>query len=213
MKKISTLLVGMAICSLSFGQAVVDNSLIPVSITLNGILRMNVTAGGNINFKVNTLDQYEHGISNTAASTTTFTVASSTNFNVSLYAEDAAFLGTDNIGAVAATVGIPLNMVAYQVTANGTNNVANTNVVLLATATGVGNWQALKSSAAPESIILPGVAGNAGDINVNNFSVLWELGTTNCANATDGTALQTLKGGNYAADRYSTNVMLTLTGL
>jgi hypothetical protein len=43
---------------LGYGQAVNDQAVIPVSITLNSILRLTVVSGGNIDFVVNTIDQY-----------------------------------------------------------------------------------------------------------------------------------------------------------
>ncbi|MCB9002091.1 MAG: hypothetical protein H6537_09000 [Bacteroidales bacterium] len=49
------------LASLAFGQAVNDQAIIPVSVTLNSILRLTVVSGGNIDFVVNTIDQYTSG--------------------------------------------------------------------------------------------------------------------------------------------------------
>ena len=123
MKKIFSLIALSSIGIISFGQAVVDNATIPVSITLNTILRLNVTAGGNIDFAVNTLNQYEYGIANTPNHTTEFTIASSIDYDVELYAEDATFIGSDITGTgasgVGANAGFPLDMVGYVVDYTG----------------------------------------------------------------------------------------------
>ncbi len=79
----------------SFGQSVVDNAVIPVSVTLNSILRLSVTSGGNIQFVVNTITDYTSGITNTNQYDTQFTVHSSRNFHVRLGAEDANLIGLE----------------------------------------------------------------------------------------------------------------------
>ena len=57
MKKLFiTLVLSATFLGASFGQAVADQGVIPVSVTLNQILRLNVTSGGNINFVINTRD-------------------------------------------------------------------------------------------------------------------------------------------------------------
>ena len=53
---------------------------------LNSILRLNVTSGGNIEFTINNIDQYTAGIANGTRYDTKFTVASSVDFNVLMYA-------------------------------------------------------------------------------------------------------------------------------
>jgi hypothetical protein len=91
----------------SFGQAVSDNATIPVSVTLNSILRLQVKTGGNIQFVFNTMDQYNAGIDETPATTTTFAVSSSRDFTVNMGAEDATFIGVEN------GLTLPLDRVEY----------------------------------------------------------------------------------------------------
>ncbi len=200
MKKITFALIILGISLTGFGQAVADNAIIPISITLNSILRMNVTSGGNIDFAVNTLDQYENGISNSPRYQTKFTVASSTDFWVQMYAEDDMFYGSDNVGN-----SIPLELVAFQISADGNHTEAGGQVNLDPTALG---WTDLTDDTSPTTIIGTdgGVNTNAGDINDNNFTISWELGTANCT-----LGVGSLKSGSYASDRYATNVFLVLS--
>src|SRR6056297_2817328 len=95
----------------SYAQAIDDRAVIPVAVTLNSILRLNVKSGGNIEFKFNTLDQYGEGITNSTEYDTKITVASSVNFRVAMYAEDGSLTGADS----AATLNtMPLDHIAYQ---------------------------------------------------------------------------------------------------
>ncbi|MFP4605983.1 MAG: hypothetical protein ACLFNJ_11450, partial [Bacteroidales bacterium] len=69
----------------SFSQAVDDRAVVPVSVTLNSILRLNVESGGNIEFNFNTLEQYENGISGIDQDdqySTKLTIASSVDWDL-----------------------------------------------------------------------------------------------------------------------------------
>ena len=58
MKKISFIAI-LAVCGLTaFGQAVKDRNVIPVAVSLNQVLRMTITNGGNVEFVFNTIDDY-----------------------------------------------------------------------------------------------------------------------------------------------------------
>ena len=174
----------------SFSQAVDDRAVIPVAVTLNSILRLNVKSGGNIDFNFNTLDQYNSGITNSSAYDTKITVASSVNFNVNMYAEDASLLGTDSIGG---SNSMPLAFIGYEVTATGTGS-ANSTVP--------GGVQALSSTATTAIVTASG--SNAGDVEANAFTISWECGTGN------GASSGPILGNNFAADRYATNVFFVL---
>ena len=172
---------------LSFGQAVSDNAVIPVSVTLNSILRLTVVSGGNIQFVVNTIDQYTDGIGNSTRYTTTFTVASSRNFNVFMYSESDALYGTDAGGAM------PLDNVGY---------------LVVPPATGAGTCQAtllaLDDLATKEIVS----AWAAGSYSASPFQVQWELGTT--PGGTAGMNAASLLEQSLPADNYVTNVFLTV---
>jgi hypothetical protein len=197
MRKILLSLAGLLTFGGMMAQPVSDNAVIPVSVTLNSILRLNVTTGGNIEFNVNTLAQYASGIANTAGTTTTFTVASSLDFDVILFAEDTELIGTD-LSSSANTM--DLDNVGYTLTYGGP-------------ALGVGDYtfvpdigdlpEALTSASA--TIISSGSGVGAGDINKNKFAVHWEMGTMR-GTMNGGTLLSQ----NIPADRYSTNVFIML---
>lgn len=141
-----------------FGQAVQDNATIPVSVTLNSILRLNVTSGGNIQFVFNTMDQYANGIGNTAGTITTFTVASSRNYNVTLGAEDDQLYGVETGGF------IPLSVIQYGMSTVGTGvvNPISPAITPLVQVTG------------PNTI----VTQDAGVGGANHtYQILWEAGT------------------------------------
>lgn len=140
---------------MSFGQMVSDNATIPVSVTLNAILRLNVVSGGNIQFVFNTMDQYTGGIENTLGTTTTFTVASSRAFTVSIQAEDDALYGVDDV-----LNDIPLGSLIYTMGASGVGEVDNAPHAL---------------TDAQFDIVTAGVAGSV-DLD-RTFEVLWEAGT------------------------------------
>lgn len=188
MKKLLLLFVAVCVSLISFGQAVVENATIPVSINLNAILRLNVVSGGSIEFSFNTLSDYESGISGTRYQTV-FTVASSTNFAVNLKAEDANFIGTDDETNVLMTLDFVAHTVTGGIALNNTLSAAQTDL-----------------TNADVAIVTSAGTGNAGNISDNEFTIAWE-----CATAATGGGV--LLGQNITPDRYTTNVFLTLSRL
>lgn len=201
MKKL--LLLSMAIISVSFAKAqpVSDIAIIPVGVNLNSILRLQVISGGNIEFAVNTIAQYSSGIPNTAGTTTTFTVSSTVNFAVNLYAEGANLIGTD-LGGV-----LPVANIGYTMAETGTgadatnwnlNSVATTNI--------------LASAKGASSVIVDGISSiAAGNAAQNTFQIKWELATPNVLGAAGGLgAANTLLFQGKKADRYVINTFLDL---
>ncbi len=190
MKKLSVLFIGLLLGMATIAQPVVDNAIIPVAVNLNSILRLNVTSGGNIEWTVNTIDQYQNGIATGPRYQTDFTVASSVDFNIELYAEDADLLGTDDVSNT-----MPLDNIGYTVVAPGGGDGTNWN--LPATTAAISN-----SAVA----VVTSIANNgAGDITQNAFQIQWEMGTSGT-----GMNAQSLLQQSIAPDRYSTNVFLVL---
>ena len=185
------LMIMMGYQASSFAQAVDDRAVIPVAVTLNSILRLNVKSGGNIEFNFNTLDQYENGITNSQAYDTKISVASSVNWQLKMGAEDAQLISTDTIGASGS---LPLDYIGYEVTSTAGSNST------------FGGKTTLKQITDNEYIITNDGTGtgNAGDVNQNEFTINWE-----CATA-DGGISGPLLGQNYAGGRYATNVFLIL---
>jgi hypothetical protein len=196
MKRIQTLLIAILLAGGIMAQPVVDNAIIPVSVTLNSILRLNVTSGSNIEFAVNTLDQYTNGIANSDQHDTDFTVASSVDFVVELYAEDATLIGSD-LASGANTM--PLDNIGFTLAETGTgSDPANWDLD-----PNPGTVVALTNS--PDTIINSTNGAGAGDITQNAFKIEWECGTGN--GGMNGTSLLNQ---DLPADRYSTNVFLVL---
>lgn len=197
MKKISTFLFAVLLSAgMAFSQPVSDMGVIPIGVTLNSILRLNIVSGGNIEFVVSSIDQYTNGILNSTLYDTRFTVSSSVDFDVDMYAENASLLGTDDPAHT-----MPLNNIGYQVTINGTGAIpANYAIPSNAAVTAL-------LSVAGTDIITGAANAAAGDAVKNDFTINWELATGAAAlNA------QSLLEQSLTADRYATNVFLILVG-
>lgn len=152
-RQMKKLVIGVAMllfAQMSFGQAVKDNAVIPVSITLNSILRLTVTSGGNIQFVVNTIDQYTLGIANSDQYTTRFTVSSSRDFDVTMGAEDADFIGLET--------GLTMGLAFLQYTMGGTGGGE------------IGGIQELVDLTTPETIVSQTAGGQL------EYEIQWELG-------------------------------------
>ena len=94
MKKLSLSLIAVVLAlTTAFSQPISDMGIIPVGVTLNSILRLNVTGGGNLEYSVSTMQQYLTGIPAGAPYYTTFTVASSVEWSLDLYSDNANFTG------------------------------------------------------------------------------------------------------------------------
>lgn len=194
MKKllISVCALGFALCSNA--QAVVDNAVIPVSVNINSIMRMNVVSGGNIEFSFNTIQQYTNGIANSPRYDTKFTVASSVDFEVLMYTEDK---NNEMLGADDASHKMPLKLVAYNITDDG-----NLDETKKATLNPIGGgWTTLESATNEENYIVKQVGG---DISANAYTIHWSCGV-------DGQSDGTVLSANLAPDRYSTNIFLVLS--
>lgn len=181
---------------MSIAQPVSDRAIIPVAVTLNQILRLNVTDGGNIEFVFSEITDYENGIANGTQYNTSFNVASSTGWQVTVDADNATFIGTDNPANT-----MPLDNVGFQISEDGLHTVAGTQITDPAGAiAGV-----IALPAAATAVISEGALTNAGDILDNVFTLQWRAGTTEGAmNATS------ILDQDITPDRYVSNVLLDL---
>jgi len=171
-----------------FGQ-VSDQAVIPVSVTLNSILRLTIISGGNIQFVVNTIDQYEMGIANSSRYTTTFSVASSREFDVLINAESSSFIGTDDVANV-----MDLNNVGFVCPDNANGGTFNADA---------GDQEGLDQA---QFTLIAGCP--AGGSAINTFELQWELGTTAGSMNADNLLTQSLPPDNYV-----TNVFLVVDPL
>ncbi|MFO7864792.1 MAG: hypothetical protein R6U85_12375 [Salinivirgaceae bacterium] len=203
MRKISFMLVALFLGLTAMAQPVVDNAIIPVSVNLNSILRLNVTSGGNIEFTVSNIDQYTGGIVNSDNYDTKFTVASSVDFNVIMYAED-GFTGTDD-----GTHAFPVGNVGYILESTGSGDANSVNYDFINDA-GDGTFSDMTAlSDVSGTTIITGISGeSAGNTTKNAFTINWELATPAVDGANGG--LGTLLSQSIPPDRYTTNVFLVL---
>lgn len=185
----------------SFSQAVDDRAVVPVAVTLNSILRLNIKSGGNIEFNFNTLDQYENGISTSEAYQTKLTIASSTNWDLEMYAEDSELMGTDSVGG---TTGMSLDHIGYGISYDGTGAAGDYDYPETG-GEGVDQTAALTDVTGTEIIAFLDGTSNAGDVAQNAFTVNWRCGT-----GETGMNSTSLLASQVAADRYSTNVFFIL---
>ena len=182
--------------SLAFSQPVSDMGIIPIGVTLNSILRLNIVKGGNIEFVVNTVDQYTNGIANAPLYTTSFNVASSIDFDVIMYADAATLIGSDNQAHV-----MPLDNIGYVVAVAG-GGVEGTAWDI---PTIVSGTTAALTNVNTTTIIEGIDNAAAGDILKNAFDIQWELGTSNTNMNAASLLVQSLP-----ADRYAVSVYLIL---
>jgi len=198
MKKLIYIAIAAIFVVPAMAQPVSDRGVIPVAVTLNQILRLNITNGGNIEFVFNTIGQYQAGIGVpfSAFYQTDFNVASSTRWELFMGAEDATFFGTDDPTAVLAldNVGFTLDDTPG-IHKFGTELTPA--VAILTVLAPFPGAAVIGSAAAP--------VGNSGDIDDNDFFIHWECGT--------GVApmnLVPLIDQDITPDRYVTNVLLDI---
>lgn len=156
MKRIILSLALLGICGMGMAQ-VQDNAVIPVSVTINSVLRLQVNSGGNIQFVFNTMSQFTQGIDNSTNTTTKFSVSSSRAYTVNLKAEDANLIGITT-GAPA-----PLSLITFEMAGgNGVSNIVN---------------QALDDSDIA-------IVNNSNPANNEKYDIKWAAGTAAGASAT-----------------------------
>lgn len=201
----------------AMAQPVSDRAVIPMGVTFQQILRIHVVDGGNIEFVFNGINDYKNGIPNSTFYTSSVVVASSTNWQLHLGAEDATLIGTDNPARTLA-----LNNVGFMI--NWLFSGANTccfpgfdNVALApAYSDADANPNGLKPFTGTAADLLftdGGGGGSGGDILDNAFLIQWQCGTQSIGSvASPMNAVSILKQ-SPPADRYVTNAFLDLEAL
>jgi hypothetical protein len=228
MKRIS-LAALLLICGLGvFAQAVKDRNVIPVAVSLNQVLRMTVTNGGNIEFVFNTIEDYKNGISSqtlTSSSAnpatsgsmykTDFTVSSSTRWALTYGTEEATFLGTDypntafaldNVGFSITNLGS--NLFEGAALAKGTTAGASLFSVPTANATQVAALQTYPVKLIEDNNTANANAGDAAD---NSFTLNWRCGTAEQGTVVPMNAIKIIdQNPSPTPDRYVVNVLFDL---
>jgi len=183
-------------------QPISDNAVIPMAITVNSILRLNVVRGGNIEFVFNNYQDFLSGLIGSTYSTDV-TVTSSGNWDLSILASTTEFFDQ----SAAPGSGIALNYVSFGLTSTGTNTigVAGSDTGWYPDGVGpvaLGGVSDL-SNVAANGRVLQADAGNQGAAGDNAFTINWECGTA----ATGGGLISTA---GVTSGRYTTNVLLSL---
>ncbi len=186
MRKVFLIFAVMLASFFAKAQAVNDMAIIPIGVTLNSIMRLTVNSGGNIEFVVNTMDQYTKGINADFGSTlytTNISVASSTKFGVTVMADNSNLLGTVNPNNK-----MNVDFISYQAEAEGENAPT------------------VNGTATPLSSTASYVVGGAADAaqaagNYNDIKIHWRLNP-------EGTGGKLT---DHASDRYVVNAILQLT--
>lgn len=171
---------------IAVAQPVSDHAVIPMAITVQSVLRLNVRSGGNIEFVFSNITTILSGIANTTAYNTTFDVASTLNWDV-LMGTDAATLTSDEGAA------IPLDHINFYMSGGGIN-VARTS-----TPFPVANPALLTNVTTPILEWVGGLNTNVGNAAANTFIINWAAGIAPSP-AMTGTA----------PGRYTVNVYLSL---
>lgn len=183
MKKLFLIIVAAITGFTASAQQIQDLAVIPIGVTLNSIMRLTVNSGGNIEFVVNTMSQYQKGIANSDPYTTSFSVSSSAKFAVTLQADANALYGT-----IDATHIMDLDAINYETVANTTG----TSVTLGASSTGT------LSETAQYLIGAETTGHDSGQFN--DIKIKWSL----AQGKTDYYLSQ------FASDRYVVNAYLQL---
>jgi len=230
MRKINLLGV-MLICGVTlFAQAVKDRNVIPVAVSLNQVLRMTITNGGNVEFVFNTIDDYKKGLSSDIASVsqnplasqamykTDFTVSSSTRWSLTYGAEEATFLGTDN-----PTTTFALNNVGFKISNLGLNTFEGAGKAKSATPTAslfsapTNNATQVAALQTYPVILIDDNAtinADAGDSKDNSFTLNWRCGTAEAGTVVPMNAVKLIdQKPSPAPDRYVVNVLFDLSAI
>ncbi len=180
---ISLLLAGQV----SFAQPVSDQAVIPMGITIQSVMRLTITRGGNMEFVFKSASDIANGVPSawSSAYQTDGNISASTNWDLELMADAGNF-----------STNIPLNVIEYNVTTSPANTIAGggTNPGPLPTNLNTNPFDLLTQDTGA------GGGDNYGD--GLSFTVQWACG----ANIAGGAVIPA----NAAPGRYAVNFILTL---
>lgn len=203
---------GLIITGSAFAQPVSDRSVIPLGVTLVQILRIHITNGGNIEFVFNSINDYKLGIANGAVGLydTDVVIASSTDWDLHMGAEDAGLMAVDN-NPNPVTASIALNNIGVTVAWTGDGTPAYGVDIIAGTGypnAGVNDLVAFTGVMLTDGLMADAgtVAGSGGDNVDLAFTLNWECGTM----AGGGMNATSILAQSPAPQRYATNVFLDL---
>ncbi len=167
-------------------QPVSDMAVIPMGITIQSVMRLTITKGGNIEFVFENAKDIQDGIPSGGYGPefeTKGKITASRNWDLNLTIDEANFMGE-----ISGTT-LNLNVVEFnsKITPLPPNTIGFANVPL--------------ASGAPIKVLEKDGGASAGD-NIGSgldFTIQWQCGHANKIS------------GNVKAQRYSANIILTLT--
>ena len=162
------------------------------------------------------MQQYKAGIGNSAFYNTDVVIASSTNWKLTIGAEDATLMGVDlDDTPIGQQNTMDLDNIGFMINSTGANGIASTGLLPTGmnwnadfAANGLGQFNT--ATDLEMSATLGSGAGNGGDITKNKFTINWECGLglgTGAGNLTNGASILSQ---NIKPDRYVTNILLYL---
>ncbi len=199
-KSMFTVLAITLITFSTFAQPVSDRAVIPVAVTLNQILRLNVFNGGNVEFVFNNMADYKNGLTNGAGQyQTDISVASSTPWSLLMWAEDASFTGNDDPANAMSN-----GYVGYSILATGNYSFDN-EILAVGNVSVEANTLTNAASSVFSCSAISTASNCAGDATDNIFQIQWMAGTG------DNNMIQTsFINAGIDPDRYTNNVFLDL---
>jgi len=168
----------------SFAQPVSDMAVIPMGITVQSVMRLNVTSGGNVEFVFSNINDIQNGIAFGTSYETNFDLAASQPWDLEMN-PDAGTFDSESGGSIA------LNVVEYYmeatilpaISSTNTTNNAGTLAAPVVLATAVATADALEST--------------ANNVGTATCVIHWRCGVTNSVSGA-------------SAGRYTANIYLSL---
>jgi hypothetical protein len=170
----------------SYAQPVSDNAIIPMAITVQSIMRLNIKSGGTMEFVFNKISDLTAGIANSAAYDTNFDISASQDWDLNIGTDATEFISES--GAT-----IDLDVITLQIVDGG---AATRLAGAVVTSPFSAAYAVLASGA-----LLANATGNAGTAADNEFVINWQCGVAPGA---------TLLSQGAQAGRYTVNVYLSL---
>ncbi len=179
---ISILFIGQ----IAWAQPVSDMAVIPMGITIQSVMRLTITKGGNIEFVFKSAKDLATGIDHGNAYNTEGIITASRNWDLILAPDEPNFAGEDG------TDNLDFNVVEY---------TSSCTVMSGGASTPHGHTTAITTdkalTAGDNSILVNDGSGDNYGTGLN-FDIKWRCGVTHKI------------GGGHKAQRYSANLILTL---
>ena len=190
MKKVLLGLISIIMAGqISFAQPVSDMAVIPMGITIQSVMRLSITKGGNMEFVFKSAADLSAGIPATfgPAYETKGKITTTQNWDLELTTDEGAFTGD-------VTGSIPLTVVEFAVSTGSATTTVIANGPILTTA-----------NVTPIELLYWDNTGGTNRGSGIDFGIQWACGSQESATGTGIPA-------NQNTGRYAVNVVLSLIG-